>query len=83
MARLKASAKTVTVKIKYFDFTQNTRSKTYLSEFSSADAIFTIARELLRTPQLPQFPVRLLGISVSSLLYQHDKQEGYRLTLEF
>ncbi|GAB3527417.1 DNA polymerase IV [Pontibacter brevis] len=83
MARLKATAKTVTVKIKYFDFTQNTRSKTYLSEFYSADAIFTIARDLLRAPQLPQYPVRLLGISVSSLLYQHDKQEGYQFTIEF
>lgn len=83
IARLKATAKTVTVKIKYFDFTLNTRSKTYLSEFSSADAIYTIARDLLRTPQLPQYPVRLLGIAVSSLLYKHDKQEGYQLTIEF
>ncbi|GAB3818352.1 DNA polymerase IV [Pontibacter rugosus] len=83
MARLQAAAKTVTVKIKYFDFTQNTRSKTYLSDFSSASAIYTIARELLHTPQLPAYPVRLLGISVSSLTYQHDKQqEGYQLTLE-
>jgi len=83
MARLQATAKTVTVKIKYFDFTQNTRSKTFLSEFSSSDVIYTIARDLLYTPQLPQQPVRLLGISVSSLLYQHDKQEGYQLSLEF
>ncbi|MDX5435872.1 MAG: DNA polymerase IV, partial [Pontibacter sp.] len=84
MERLKATAKTVTLKIKYFDFTINTRSKTFLSEFSSADAIYTIARELLRTPQLPLYPVRLLGVSVSSLLYQHDRlQEGYQLTLEF
>ncbi|WP_425568559.1 DNA polymerase IV [Pontibacter saemangeumensis] len=83
MARLQATAKTVTVKIKYFDFTLNTRSKTFLSGFSSADAIYTIARDLLRTPQLPPYPVRLLGIAVSSLLYQHDKQEGYQLTIEF
>ncbi|MCC9138023.1 DNA polymerase IV [Pontibacter silvestris] len=83
MARLNAEAKTVTLKIKYFDFTLNTRSKTFLSCISSADAVLTVARDLLRTPQLPQFPVRLLGISVSSLFYQQDKQEGYQLTLEF
>ncbi|MFD2247789.1 DNA polymerase IV [Pontibacter ruber] len=83
LERLQATAKTLTLKIKYFDFTQNTRSKTYLSEFKSAEALFTIARELLRTPQLPQYPVRLLGLSASSLLYQHDKQEGYQLTIEF
>jgi len=83
LERLQATAKTVTLKIKYFDFTLNTRSKTYLSEFSSADAIYTIARDLLRLPQLPQYPVRLLGITASSLLYQHDKQQGYQLTLAF
>lgn len=83
MSRLQAEAKTVTLKIKYSDFTLNTRSKTYLSNFSSAEAVFTLARDLLRTPQLPQFPVRLLGISVSSLHYQNDKQEGYQLTFEF
>ncbi len=84
MERLKASARTITLKIKYFDFTLNTRSKTFLSEFSSSDAIFTVVRDLLRTPQLPQFPVRLLGISASSLLYQHDRlQEGYQFTIDF
>jgi DNA polymerase IV len=83
MERLQATAKTITVKIKYFDFNQTTRSKTFLGEIKSADAIFTIARDLLRTPQLPAYPVRLLGITASSLLYQHDKLEGYQLTLEF
>jgi DNA polymerase IV len=83
MERLKATARTITLKIKYFDFTLNTRSKTYLSEFNTEDAIFTIARELLLTPFLPPQPVRLLGISVSTLLYQHDRlQQGYQLTLE-
>lgn len=84
MERLKATAKTVTLKIKYFDFTLNTRSKTFLSELNSADAIYIIARDLLRTPHLPAHPVRLLGIAVSSLLYQHDRlSEGYQLTIEF
>ncbi|QCR22037.1 DNA polymerase IV [Pontibacter sp. SGAir0037] len=83
MERLQASAKTITLKIKYFDFTLNTRSKTYLSNFNSADAIYTIARELLYTPQFPLYPVRLLGISASNLFYQHQKQEGYQLTIEF
>ena len=84
MEKLKATAKTVTLKIKYFDFTQNTRSKTFLSELNTSDAIYTIARDLLRNPQIPAYPVRLLGIAVSSLLYQHDRlSEGYQLTIEF
>lgn len=83
MVRLQTTAKTVTVKLKYFDFTLQTRSKTLPAYLSTADAIFTIARELLRTPALPLFPVRLLGISVSNLLYPHDLPVSYQLTFDF
>ena len=80
--RLQTTAKTVTLKLKYFDFVQQTRSKTLVGHLNSADAIFTVARDLLRTPQLPQHPVRLLGISVSNLLYPHDLPAIYQLTLD-
>jgi DNA polymerase IV len=80
--RLQTTAKTVTLKLKYFDFVQQTRSKTLIGHLNSADAIFTVARDLLRTPQLPQHPVRLLGISVSNLLYPHDLPAIYQLTLD-
>jgi DNA polymerase-4 len=83
MARLKTTAKTVTLKLKYFDFVQQTRSKTLASYVNTPDAIFTVARDLLRTPQLPQYPIRLLGISVSNLLYQSDLQVNYQLTIDF
>ncbi|WP_394349589.1 DNA polymerase IV [Adhaeribacter rhizoryzae] len=81
--RLQTTAKTVTLKLKYFDFVQQTRSKTLVTHLNAADAIFTVARDLLRTPQLPQYPVRLLGISVSNLLYAHDLAVNYQLTLDF
>lgn len=83
MARLQTTAKTVTLKLKYFDFIQQTRSKTLTGSLHTADAIYTIARDLLRTPHLPHSPVRLLGISVSNLLYQQDLPANYQLTLEF
>lgn len=82
MARLQVSAKTVTLKYKYFDFTQHTRSRTLASYVEAADAIFTIVRDLLRTPQLPHAPVRLLGITASNLLYAQDLPTSYQLTLE-
>lgn len=81
--RLQTTAKTVTLKLKYFNFVQQTRSKTLPAYLQAADAIFTVARDLLRTPQLPQAPVRLLGISVSNLLYTHDAPPTYQLTLNF
>lgn len=83
LARLQTTAKTVTLKLKYFDFTLQTRSKTLAGYLSAADAIFSVARELLRTPALPLFPVRLLGISVSNLLYAHDQPVSYQLTFDF
>jgi DNA polymerase IV len=83
MARLQTSAKTVTLKYKYFDFTQHTRSKTLAAHLEAADAIYTVARDLLRSPQLPHAPVRLLGISVSNLWYASDLPASYQLTLEF
>jgi DNA polymerase-4 len=83
MARLQVTAKTITLKLKYFDFVQQTRSKTLPGSLSAADAIYTVACDLLRTPQLPHSPVRLLGISVSNLLYLQDLPANYQLTLEF
>lgn len=83
LTRLKTTAKTVTLKLKYFDFVQQTRSKTLVTYLSTSDAIFTVARDLLRTPQLPQYPIRLLGVSVSNLLHQQDLQTNYQLTLDF
>ncbi|MGV3503796.1 MAG: DNA polymerase IV [Adhaeribacter sp.] len=83
MARLQASARTVTLKFKYFDFIQHTRSKTLVANLEAADAIYTVARDLLRTPQLPHSPVRLLGISVSNLSYAADQPASYQLTLAF
>ncbi|WP_051359744.1 DNA polymerase IV [Adhaeribacter aquaticus] len=83
LTRLQTSAKTITLKLKYFDFTQHTRSKTLLTYLSTSDAIYTVAKDLLRTPLLPHSPVRLLGISVSNLLSQQDLQPNYQLTFDF
>ncbi len=83
MVRLQTAAKTVTVKLKYFDFTLQTRSKTLLNYLNSSDALFTVARDLIRTPALPLYPVRLLGISVSNLLSAHDQPTARQLTFDF
>jgi DNA polymerase-4 len=59
--------RTVTLKIKYADFQQITRSRSVHSVIDGRMALEEISRELLR----PQFPVtkgiRLLGISLSAL----------------
>lgn len=67
--RLKKSniaGKTVTLKIKYSDFTLNTRSKTLPYFVSDKTAILETAKKLLYQEEL-QNSVRLLGISLSNL----------------
>ena len=67
--RLKKSdvaGKTITLKIKYSDFTQQTRSKTISYYISSKELILEIAKELLFQEKMKN-SVRLLGISLSNL----------------
>ena len=78
--------KTLTLKIKYSDFTVQTRSKTVRSYVSEKGAILSIIRELLYQERLKE-SVRLLGISVSNLNNDLDKEEEkavyVQLKLEF
>lgn len=61
------SAKTVTVKVKYSDFQQVTRSRTQPHVFTSEAEILSIAESLLETVYPFRKGVRLLGVTLSSL----------------
>ncbi|WP_168878972.1 DNA polymerase IV [Rhizobium sp. P28RR-XV] len=61
------SGKTVTVKIKYSDFTQATRSRTTLFPVTNMGEILEAATALLATVHPFKRPIRLLGITLSSL----------------
>ncbi|MEH6745675.1 MAG: DNA polymerase IV [Maribacter arcticus] len=60
------AGKTITLKIKYSDFTLNTRSKTIPYFIADKTLILETAKELLYQDEL-QNSVRLLGISLSNL----------------
>ena len=62
----KLSGKTVTLKIKYSDFKQQTRSKTGNLYLSNKDLILERVKDLLYQEKLSN-SVRLIGISLSSL----------------
>jgi len=66
LAKSKVAGKTITLKIKYSDFTQQTRSKTIGYFISSKELILEIAKELLYQEKMKN-SVRLLGISLSNL----------------
>ncbi|NQY04664.1 MAG: DNA polymerase IV [Flavobacteriaceae bacterium] len=62
----KVAGKTVTLKIKYSDFTLQTRSKTISYYISDKSMILETAKELL-FQEKPKNSVRLLGISLGNL----------------
>ncbi|RRQ50175.1 DNA polymerase IV [Maribacter algicola] len=66
LKKTKIAGKTVTLKIKYSDFTLNTRSKTLSYFISDQKLILETAKELLYQEKL-QNSVRLLGISLANL----------------
>lgn len=81
------SGKTITLKIKYSDFSLQTRSKTFPHFIETQGEIFEIAKSLLYQEKLEN-SVRLLGISVSNLntaLNAEEKKEAVsvQLKLEF
>jgi DNA polymerase-4 len=69
------TGKTITVKIKYSDFTQATRSRTMSGSVSDIDMILEIAETLLASVFPFKRPVRLLGITLSSLSTEDSGRE--------
>jgi DNA polymerase-4 len=79
----KIKGKTVTIKIKYFDFVSRTRSKSLPGWLNTFDEIFPVVKELLYQPSLPEKPVRLLGVGLSNLNITEKKESADQLTLKF
>jgi DNA polymerase-4 len=67
LERLEMGAMTVTLKIKYQDFVQVTRSKTSAHSQREVAPILAVVDDLLHHPEVPSRPVRLLGIYLSNL----------------
>ncbi|SOB87293.1 DNA polymerase-4 [Sphingomonas guangdongensis] len=65
-ARAQSFGRTVTVKVKYADFQQVTRSRTYADPVASEAALQAAARDLVRTVLPTIKGVRLVGVTVSS-----------------
>ena len=72
LKKAKISGKTITLKIKYSDFTLQTRSKTLPYFIANKDLIMEIAKELLYQEKLGN-SVRLLGLSLANLNTEKKK----------
>lgn len=76
------SGKTVTLKIKYSDFTTQTRSKTLPYFISDKGLLLEAAKELLYQERMKE-SVRLLGISLNNLNTEIKKTVVVQLKFEF
>ncbi len=74
--------RTITVKIKYNDFKQITRSQSFLQAFNDTTTIWETAKMLLEKSEITGKRVRLLGISISNFGEPHLHRKGNSAQLE-
>ena len=75
---------TLTLKIKFHDFSQITRSTTRPQELHTLDEILPLAKQLLKEVDYEQHPIRLIGLSISNP-HEEEAKKGVweQLSFEF
>ena len=79
LKRKDVMGRTLTLKIKYFDFKSITRSTTVEKPVQSSTEIFSYIPALLKKTEAGQKKVRLLGISISNF---YDDEKDHMIQLE-
>lgn len=85
LARKNFSGHTLTLKVKFHDFTQITRSVTIPDTFDSESMLTEYALRLARGVDCANYPVRLLGVSVHNAHAASSSMdiEGRQLLIDF
>ncbi|CAN5255071.1 DNA polymerase IV [soil metagenome] len=65
--RTGSRGRTVTVKIKWADFQQATRSRSVVGRVGSLEALTAVALDLVRSVYPPRMGIRLVGVTLSNL----------------
>ena len=79
------SGNTLTLKIKFYDFKQLTRSLTQEKELNRLEDILPLAKQLLKEVDYAIRPIRLIGLTVSNPKEEQEEEHGVwkQLELEF
>lgn len=78
------SGNTLTLKIKFYDFKQITRSITREQELNNMNDILPLAKQLLKEVDYSIRPIRLIGLTVSNPKEEHEEHDEWKqLELEF
>jgi DNA polymerase-4 len=75
LRRKEYEGRTVTLKVKYSDFEQVTRSITLSKATDDAKVIFHCCKELLEKTEAGRRPIRLLGISLSHIRARGEEKQ--------
>jgi DNA polymerase-4 len=70
--KTRSFGRTVTVKIKYADFRQATRSRTLSVPVASRELLHSVSRALVRTVFPPAIGIRLVGVTMSGFDRHQD-----------
>lgn len=79
----KITGSTLTLKVKYADFTTITRSTTFRSPLIKRNEIRDLAKKLMVSIDLKGRSVRLLGLALSSLNHKKIQEGNVQLKLDF
>lgn len=81
VAEKQLDAHTLTVKIKYYDFVQITRSRTLSHGVATAASTRAILEDLVKNTDIGERKVRLLGVTLSSLENQSSQPRFQQMDL--
>jgi len=81
LQRSQTYGRTLTLKIKFADFEQITRSRTRFELYRSKESIHEVAEELLMNEAPFVKGIRLLGLTISN--FPHEEKGPVQLTIEF
>lgn len=74
LERRKLCSKTISLKLRYFDFTTITRCASFANPLKNEDEAFEAASLLLKKTKAGVRPVRLLGVSFSSICEKEERE---------
>lgn len=83
LEKQKITGSTLTLKVKYADFTTITRSITTQTHFKERNEIRNIAKKLMFSIELKGRAIRLLGLALSKLNHQKLQEDTIQLKLNF
>lgn len=81
LQRKKLQARTISIKVKYADFKQVTRSQTIADGFSDKQTILPILSLLLEKTDVSVKKVRLLGVTVSNFVGEKEQENHEQIEL--